>query len=231
LRPRAGAGSVPRGRALLADASFRFVCQDPALRAASGDVPKTAPTRISTVMTETTTAANKARTESKTENKTTKAAASPFGMPDYGMPTFDMLKFEMPKFDLANMEVPEAFRDMAEKGVGHARDAYAKAKVASDEAADVLGKTYEAAAKRATDYNRKLIEIARTNTGAAFDNVNALLAVKSPSEFFELATAQMRQQFDVVSTQNKELCALAQEIATEAVEPMKAGMSKVFNKA
>jgi hypothetical protein len=53
-------------------------------------------------MTETTTAANKA--------KTTKHAASSFTMPNWGMP-----KFEMPKFSLANTEMPEAFREMAEK--------------------------------------------------------------------------------------------------------------------
>jgi hypothetical protein len=53
----------------------------------------------------------------------------------------------MPKFDLPNMEMPEAFREMAEKGVEQTRDAYAKAKVASEEAADLLQNTYEAAAQ------------------------------------------------------------------------------------
>ena len=99
-------------------------------------------------MTETTTATTKA--------KTTKHAAPSFKMPDYGSP-----KFVMPKFDLPNMELPEAFREMTEKGVEQTRDAYAKAKVASEEAADLLENTYDAA-KRATDYNRKLIEITRT---------------------------------------------------------------------
>ena len=88
-------------------------------------------------MTETTSAANKA--------KTTKHAASSFAMPDYGMP-----KFEMPKFGLPNTEMPAAFREMAEKGVEQTRDAYAKAKVASEEAIDLLENTYETAAKRAT---------------------------------------------------------------------------------
>jgi hypothetical protein len=97
-------------------------------------------------MRETTTAANKA--------KTTKHAPSSFGMPDYGIP-----KFEMPKFGSANTEMPEAFREMAKKGVEQTRDAYARAKVASEEAVDLLENTYEAAAKRATDYNRKLIAI------------------------------------------------------------------------
>jgi len=165
-------------------------------------------------MTETTAAAHKA--------KTTERAASSFTPPDHGMP-----KFETPKFNLPNVEMPAAFREMAEKGVEQTRDAYAKAKVASEEAIDLL----ETAAKRATDYNHKLIEIVRTNTRAAFDNVHELLGAKSPSEFFELSTAQMRRQFEIVSGQNNELCALTQDMATEAAGAIKTGSSKAFNKA
>ena len=90
---------------------------------------------------------------------------------------------------------------------------------------------YGTAAKRATDYNHKLIEIVRTNTRAAFNNVHELLGAKSPSEFFELSTAQMRKQFEIVSGQNNELCALTQEMATEAAGAIKTGSSKAFNKA
>ena len=129
------------------------------------------------------------------------------------------------------MEVPAEFVEVTYKGIAHARDAYAKAKVASEEAADLLETTYAAVAKGATDYNLKLIEIARTNTRAAFDYAHELLGVRSPSEFFELSTAHMRKQFDIASAQNKELCALAQEVATEAAEPIKTGVSKAFNKA
>ena len=167
-------------------------------------------------MTETTTVANKA--------KPTKHAA--FTQQDNGMP-----KFEMPKFGLPNTEMPEAFRDMAEKGVEHTRDAYAKARIASEEAIDLLENTCEIAAKRATDYNHKLIEIVRANTRAAFDNVNELLGAKSPPEFIELSTAQIRKHFESVSEQSKELCALTQEIATEAAEAIKTGLSKGFNNA
>jgi phasin len=166
-------------------------------------------------MTETTAATTKA--------KTAKHATSPFGLPDYGIKNF-----EMPKFDMSNMEMPEAFREMTEKGLAHA---YAKAKLASEEAADLLQKTYATVVKGANDYNLKLFEIARANTRAAFDYAHELLGVKSPSEFIELSTAQMRKQFDVVSGQNKELCALAQEVATEAGESIKTSVSKAFNKA
>jgi phasin len=164
-------------------------------------------------MTETATAATKA--------KTAKPAASSFSLPDYGI-----ANFEMP-----NMEMPEAFREMTEKSVAHAKDTYAKAKVVSEEVADLLQNTYATVIKGANDYNLKLFEIARTNTRAAFDYAHELSGVKSPSEFIELSTAQMRKQFDIVSAQNRELCALAQEVATETGESIKSRVSKAFNTA
>jgi phasin len=159
-------------------------------------------------MNETTTSTIKA--------KTAKEITDPFGM----------AKYQMPK-----MEVPAQFREMTDKGVAQARDAYAKAKVASDEAGGLLESSYTAVANGAMQYNLRLFEIARTNTRAAFDCAHELLGVKSPSEFIELSTAHMRKQFDIVSAQNKELCALAQEVATKAAEPIKTGMSKEFHKA
>ena len=161
-----------------------------------------------------------------TKAKTAKHTASPIDVPDYGLP-----KFEMPKFGLPNMEMPEALREMTEKGVERTRDACERAKVASEEAADLLEDTYETAVKRATDYNHKLIDIARANTRSAFDYVNDLLGVKSPPEFIELSTAQMRKQFETMSTQNKELWALVQEMAAEAAEKIKTAVSKTVNKA
>ena len=146
-------------------------------------------------MTETTTA---------TKAKTTKHAASWFDVPD-GIPTFEM----------PNMEMPEAFREMAEKGVEHVRDTYAKAKVTSEEAADLLENTYTTAAKGATDYNLKLVEIARTNTRAAFDYAQELLGVKSPAEFIELSTAHARKQFEAMAAQTQELTEFAQKVTTE----------------
>ena len=80
-------------------------------------------------MTEATTGANKA--------KTAKHTASPFGMPNY-----EMLKFDLPK-----IEMPEAFREMAEKGVVQAKDNYEKIQAAAEEATDLLKSTYATAAK------------------------------------------------------------------------------------
>ena len=125
--------------------------------------------------------------------------------------------------------MPEAFREIAEKRVEQTRDAYAKARIASEEAVNLLENTYETAFKRGADYNNKLIEITRTNMRAAFDYVQQLLDAESPSELMELSTAQMRKQFEIVSAQSRELCALAQEMATAGT--IKISVFKALNKA
>jgi phasin len=162
-------------------------------------------------MTQATAGANKA--------KTANVAASPFGLPGQ----------EIPKFNLPNMEMPEAFREMSEKSVAHAKDTYEKAQAAAGQATDLLKSTYATAAKCATDYNLKVLEIARTNTSTAFDYAQKLLGVKSLSEFVELSTEHARKQCEAMTAQTKELAELAQRATTEIAEPLKTGMTKAFN--
>ena len=93
-------------------------------------------------------------TTSATQAKTAKRMTDSFGLSKNAMP---------------NLEVPAEFREMIDTGVAQARDTYAKAKAAGEEAADLFKTTYATAAKGATGYNLKLIGIARANAGAAFD--------------------------------------------------------------
>jgi len=143
---------------------------------------------------------------------------------------FEMPKFEMPKFDMPKVEMPAAFREFAERGVAQAKDNYEKMKAAAEEATDLLETTYSTATKGASDYGLKCIELARTNTNAAFDFAGELMAAKTLSEMVELSSAHARKQFEALSTQSKELSALAQKVATETAEPIKNGMNKAFTK-
>jgi phasin len=162
-------------------------------------------------MTEVTTAAIKSNTP--------KPAARAFGPPNY----------EIPKSELPSMGIPEALRETAEKGVAQAKDTYEKAKVAAEQATGLLKDTYATAAKGATDYNLKIMEIARTNTNATFEYAKELMGVKSPSDFVVLWTAHARKQFDTMTAQTKALTELAQKVTTEIAEPLKAGVTKAFN--
>jgi phasin len=150
------------------------------------------------------------------EDRTAKHTADPFGFTNY----------KMPNFELPKMEVTEAFSEFAEKGVAQAKDIYGKAKAVTEEATDILKNTYATAANGATNYNLKLLEIARTNTNAAFDYANELFGVKSMAEFVELSTAHARKQFETLSDQTKELAALAQKVATETGEPLNTGVTR-----
>jgi len=136
-------------------------------------------------------------------------------------------------FDLSklpNLEVPEAFREFAEKGATQTKQMYEKMRVGAEEATDLLENTFKTAASGAAEFNRKVIDNARSNANAIFDHAIALLGVKSPSEAIEVSTTHARKQFEAVADQTKELVALAQKVTTETAEPVKEGINKAFKK-
>jgi phasin len=140
-------------------------------------------------------------------------------------------KLEFPNFDLPRLEIPAAFREMAEKSVSQAKETYERMKSAAEEATDVLEDTYTTATKGVSDYGLKLIEAARENTNSAFDFASKLMTVKSFAEAVELSTAHTRKQYEAVTAQTKELAAIAQKAASEAAEPVKESFGKVFKVA
>jgi phasin len=158
-------------------------------------------------------------TAGATKAKTANHAASPSGPP----------RHEIPHFNLPNMEMPEAFREMTEKGVAHAKDTYEKAQVAAGQATDLMKNTYAIAAKGATDYNLKVFENSRANTSNAFDYAREVFGAKSLSEFVELSTAHARKQFEAMTAQTRALTELTQNVTTEMAEPLKSGLTRAFN--
>jgi phasin len=146
------------------------------------------------------------------------------------IPLFEMPKFDIPSFEMPKFEVPAAFREFAEKGVAQTKDAYEKMKAVAEENTEMLETVYTTASKGSTEYGLKVIEVARANTDAMFDYVEAMFGVKSPSEFVELSTKHAREQFETFTGQGKELAGLAQKVATETAEPIKSGVSKAMKK-
>ena len=107
-------------------------------------------------------------------------------------------------------DAPQAFREIAEKGTTQAKESYEKMNAATIEAADLIKNSYSTAVKGLQDYNNKIIEFAHANTNAAFDFVQQLSGVKSPSAFLELSTKHARKQLETLTEQTKQLAALAQ---------------------
>ncbi|HLL27012.1 MAG TPA: phasin [Xanthobacteraceae bacterium] len=132
-----------------------------------------------------------------------------------------------PAFDLPKVEVPEVMREFAEKSVQQAKDVYARIKSAAEESTDMLEDTYASATKGATEFNLKALEALRANVNASFDYSRELMGSKTLAEAVELSATHIRKQFESLSVQAKSLSALAQKVATETAEPIKAGMSKM----
>lgn len=113
-----------------------------------------------------------------------------------------------------------------EQGMAQARETYDKMSAASAETADALKKSASTSVKGAQEFNNKFMEFAHANTNAAFDFFQKMLEMKSPSEFVELSSEHARKHLEMLTSQTKELAALAQKAALDTAEPIKAGMEK-----
>jgi phasin len=145
---------------------------------------------------------------------------------DKNTETTDMKPAGIPKKD-----APQAFREIAEKGNLQAKETYEKMNAATTEAADLIKNSYSTAVKGVEDYNNKFIEFARANTNAAFDFVEKMSGVKSPSAFLELWAEHVRKQIGTLTEQTKQLAALAQKVTLVTAEPLKTGVAEAFNHA
>jgi phasin len=138
---------------------------------------------------------------------------------------------DVPKFEKTASEATASFREIAEKGIGQAKDTYAKMKTAAEEATGMLEHTYANASKGAADYGLKVIEAARANSNAAFDFATELLGARTMAQMVEISTAHTRKQIESITEQARELSALAQKVATTTAEPIKEGLSSLAKKA
>lgn len=145
------------------------------------------------------------------------------------MPEFPSV--DIPKFEEQAAHATSAFREFAEKGLSHAKEAYAKVKTAAEETTGMLETSYANASKGTADYGLKMVEMARANSNAAFDFTAALLGARSLAQIVEISTSHTRKQIELATEQAKELAALAQKVAADATEPVKDGFANLCRKA
>jgi phasin len=128
-------------------------------------------------------------------------------------------------------EVPEQMRAFAEKGVSQARDNYAKFKDAAETHNGTIEAVFSAFSGGTKQYSAKVMDMMKSATSANLDFAQELIGVKSPSEAMELWTSHARKQFEAFTAHTKELAELAQKVATETAEPIKASASKLVKPA
>jgi phasin len=126
-------------------------------------------------------------------------------------------------------EFPSVLRASVEKTIDQSRAAYAKAKVVADESAAALETSYAAARAGVVAINAKAFETLRANVEANFDFLKSSFAAASIADYVELQGEFARKQMDVAADQAKEIGALAQKVALDAVQPLKAQVAKAFS--
>jgi phasin len=136
--------------------------------------------------------------------------------------------FEAFNVSVAGVEMPAVFRDLAEKSISQARDAYSKMKAAAEEATDLVEGTYETAREGAMAISVKALDAAKANSDASFEFAMKLFGAKTFAEVIELQTSFARQQFDTYGAQFKEIQDLTQKYVTEATKPVTAQVEKSF---
>jgi phasin len=138
--------------------------------------------------------------------------------------TFENVEF--PTFDAS--KATDQFRAFAEKGVEQSKEAYTKLKSGAETTQKAIESTVETAKTAGNDVSLKAIAAMRANAEAGFSHLEALLGVKSVSEFVELQTAFLRKGVEMTVEQAKDLQAVTAKAAEEVSKPMKDAFEKAM---
>ncbi len=133
---------------------------------------------------------------------------------------------EFPSFDAS--KATEQFRDFAEKGMEQTKEVYSKLKSGAEDAQKTFESTYETARATGADLSLKAISAMRANADATFSHLEALVGVKSVSEFIELQTAWMRKSVESAVEQAKDLQAASTKAVEDVAKPVKTAFEKTM---
>ena len=133
---------------------------------------------------------------------------------------------EFPSFDAS--KATEQLRDFTDKGIEQTKEVYSKLKSGAEDAQKTFESTYETARATGADLSLKTISAMRANADAAFTHLEALVGVKSVSEFIELQTAWMRKSVETAVEQAKDIQATSTKAIEDVAKPMKSAFEKTM---
>ncbi|RWI92609.1 MAG: phasin [Mesorhizobium sp.] len=125
-------------------------------------------------------------------------------------------------------KVTEQVRAVAEQGVEQAKEAFSKLESNAETTQKALESTLEVAKTTRNEVSLKTIAALRANAEAGFAHLEALVAMKSPSEFFELQAAFVNKQIDTSVEQAKTLQAVMLRATEDVSKPIKDAFEKAL---
>ncbi|MET2831223.1 phasin [Mesorhizobium shangrilense] len=132
---------------------------------------------------------------------------------------------EFPAFDPS--KATEQVHAVVDQGLEQSKQAFSKLSSDAETTQRAFESTFETVKTTGNDVSLKMLAALRANAEASFTHLEALVAVKSPSEFIELQTAFLRKQVEKSAEQAKGL----QVVMMRAGEDMSKPIRDAFEKA
>ena len=135
------------------------------------------------------------------------------------------------RIETLRTEIPSSFFDLFDKTLARSKDMHEKMATVLTHSTEAFEEAFSCANRGTAEYRAKLMEMARHNANSSFDLAREAFEVKSLPQLFELTLAHQRKQFELATTQLKELSALTQKVVSETTEPLRSNMAEPFRLA
>lgn len=122
----------------------------------------------------------------------------------------------------------EQVRAAAEQSVEQSKEVFSKLSSGAETTQKAFESSLEMAKTTGNEVSLQMIAALRTNAEASFAHLEALMAVKSPSEFLELQTAFLNKQIEKSAEQAKALQALMLRATEDLSKPIKDAFEKAL---
>lgn len=133
-----------------------------------------------------------------------------------------------PKAAQMAAEIPQDAADIARQSVDQAQAAFEKVSDFAHGGVQFFDATAGALKANVAELQLKAMEIAQSNTNAAFDHLRRLLAVREAGEILPLSQTFAAEQAKAFLHQVAEVNELALKFAAETAKPVQDGVVKSF---
>ncbi|MDX8469039.1 MULTISPECIES: phasin [Mesorhizobium] len=125
-------------------------------------------------------------------------------------------------------KVAERLRAVADQSVEQSKETFSKLSSDAETAQTVVKSTFEMARTTSNELLVRTLAALQANAEAGFTHLEALVAVKSPSEFLELQAAFLRKQIEDSDEHAKALQAWMLRASEDVSKPIKDAFEKAW---
>lgn len=121
--------------------------------------------------------------------------------------------------DKPQFEIPDSMREIAERNVQQAREAYAQLMDVARKTQDVVAKSSEAMAQSARELQIQALRYAEENINASFGFASDLARARDLKEYLDVQTRYAQRQMQTYTEQAQDLNRLLSDVAQKVQKP------------